>query len=260
MADRPERVRPISYGRWRPEWLKRPQVREQDLTSEFARIERAVDAGEHRPVGAGVLAAGEAGEAQPRGRGALRRAGRPDRRGRVPPGRAAAVARVARQRRADGRRAWRGSLAIVFALHVSSSLLKGLALVAAGVLWSVCSHSLAHWLVGRLVGIRFTDYFIGGPPPPRPGSEDRLRDLPAHAGRAARVDARQRRHRDEGRARSCRCCSGARPARPCGARWSLLAIGAVQIVTDLLFSVRSSDWKKVLRERAVAREVEALND
>jgi hypothetical protein len=45
--------------------------------------------------------------------------------------------------------------------------------------------------------------------------------------------------------------------------WSalvLLAIGAVQIMTDLVFSVRSSDWKKVLRERAIAREVEALNE
>ena len=40
----------------------------------------------------------------------------------------------------------------------------------------------------------------------------------------------------------------------------VLAIGAVQIFTDLLFSVRSSDWKKVLRERAIAREVEALNE
>jgi hypothetical protein len=31
-------------------------------------------------------------------------------------------------------------------------------------------------------------------------------------------------------------------------------------VTDVLFSVRSSDWKKVLRERAIAREVEALDE
>ncbi|HYG71799.1 MAG TPA: hypothetical protein VEC15_05865, partial [Actinomycetota bacterium] len=38
--------------------------------------------------------------------------------------------------------------------------------------------------------------------------------------------------------------------------WSaaaLAALGVLQIVTDVLFSVRSSDWKKVRRERAVAR-------
>ncbi|MEO7804133.1 MAG: hypothetical protein ABIS18_07045, partial [Actinomycetota bacterium] len=33
------------------------------------------------------------------------------------------------------------------------------------------THSLTHWVVGRLVGIRFTHYFLGGPPPPRPGAK-----------------------------------------------------------------------------------------
>jgi hypothetical protein len=38
--------------------------------------------------------------------------------------------------------------------------------------------------------------------------------------------------------------------------WSaagLLLLGVLQIVTDIVFSVRSSDWKKVKRERAIAR-------
>jgi len=35
----------------------------------------------------------------------------------------------------------------------------------------------------------------------------------------------------------------------------LLAIGIVQIVTDIAFSRKSSDWKKVARERAVARDI-----
>ena len=51
-----------------------------------------------------------------------------------------------------------------------------------------------------------------------------------------------------------------RRARPCGARSCCSRSALLQIVTDVLFSVRSSDWKKVLRERAVAREVEALDD
>ena len=41
------------------------------------------------------------------------------------------------------------------------------AMLAAGGIWSVSFHCPAHWLVGRAIGIRFTDYFLGGPPPPR---------------------------------------------------------------------------------------------
>ena len=33
----------------------------------------------------------------------------------------------------------------------------------------------------------------------------------------------------------------------------LLALGVIQIVTDLLFSIRASDWKKFRREMAQAR-------
>jgi hypothetical protein len=40
---------------------------------------------------------------------------------------------------------------------------------------------------------------------------------------------------------------------PAWAAWGLLALGGVQILTDSLFSVRSSDWKKVRRELGVAR-------
>jgi len=152
-----------------------------------------------------------------------------------------------------------GGLAIGLAMQVSSSLLKGLALVAAGGLWAVSFHCLAHWIVGRVVGIRFTDYFIGGPMPPRPGLKtDYASYLRAPADRRAWMHA------------SGALATKAAPFLPLffwsasGAPvWSaivLLAIGAVQIVTDLLFSVTSSDWKKVLRERAIAREVEALNE
>ena len=235
-----------------------PQVREQDLTSEFARIERAVDAGDTDLSALGfwrlvkrVKLSPEAveryGEQVGRIDTAAFRRGVP-RRWPVWLGNAVLTAGVVA-----------GALAIVFALHVSSSLLKGLALVAAGVLWSVCSHSLAHWLVGRLVGIRFTDYFIGGPPPPRPGLKtDYATYLRTPAERRAWMHA------------SGAIATKVAPFVPLlfwsasGAPvWSalvLLAIGAVQIVTDLVFSVQSSDWKKVLRERAVAREVEALND
>ena len=40
--------------------------------------------------------------------------------------------------------------------------------------------------------------------------------------------------------------------------WAVLLMGAYgvgQIATDVAFSVKSSDWKRFLRERAVAREL-----
>jgi hypothetical protein len=35
--------------------------------------------------------------------------------------------------------------------------------------------------------------------------------------------------------------------------WVLVALGIVQIVTDLVFSVKTSDWKKFRREMRLAR-------
>ncbi len=75
---------------------------------------------------------------------------------------------------------WLGNLALVLAVVAGGiavwaafawkdPLWKGLALVAAGGIWSLGLHSPTHWFVGWLVGIRWTDYFLGGPPPPRPG-------------------------------------------------------------------------------------------
>jgi hypothetical protein len=40
---------------------------------------------------------------------------------------------------------------------------------------------------------------------------------------------------------------------PAWAAWVLAGIGALQIVTDILLSRTRSDWKRVGRERALAR-------
>ena len=45
---------------------------------------------------------------------------------------------------------------------------------------------------------------------------------------------------------------------PSWALWAVLAIGVVQIVTDVLFSTRHGDWKKFRRERRVARSMESI--
>jgi hypothetical protein len=39
--------------------------------------------------------------------------------------------------------------------------------------------------------------------------------------------------------------------------WVVLGIGVFQLVTDVVFSRKKSDWKKVRRERGVARGMRA---
>jgi hypothetical protein len=131
-------------------------------------------------------------------------------------------------------------------------LFSGLALLLAAGAWAVGLHSPAHWVVGRLVGVRFTDYFLGGPPPPRPGLKtDYATYLRASPPSRASMHA-----------------SGALATKlapflallfvsaadaPAWARLTLLALGVLQIVTDALFSTKTGDWKKVRRELAIAR-------
>lgn len=145
-----------------------------------------------------------------------------------------------------------GLASAIAARVVSSSTLAGLLLIAAGAIWTVTLHSPTHWFVGSLVSIRFTDYFVGGPPPPRPGlKSDYASYLRADPGSRAWMHA-----------------SGAIATKLApflalafwpgsGAPWwsavALIAIGVVSIGTDIVFSVKLSDWKKFLRERAVAR-------
>jgi hypothetical protein len=145
-----------------------------------------------------------------------------------------------------------GAGAVWVARETSSPVLAGLAMVAAGGAWSLAVHCPAHWVVGRLFGIRFTDYFIGGPPPPRPGiKSDYATYLRASASRRAWMHA-----------------SGALATKlapfvalalvplvhaPVWAALVLLAMGVGEIATDVVFSVKASDWKKVRRELAAAR-------
>ena len=144
-----------------------------------------------------------------------------------------------------------GVAAIAVALGDADELVAGLSLVLAGVAWSVGFHSPTHWLVGRLVGIRFLAYFIGGPFPPRPGLKTDyatyLRASPTarawmHASGAIATKL----------APFLALAFWAASEAPAWAAWLLAAIGVFQIVTDVLFSTRSSDWKKVRRERRAA--------
>jgi hypothetical protein len=149
--------------------------------------------------------------------------------------------------------------AIWFALTTSDPTVSGIALIASAGILSVSLHDLAHWAVGRLAGIRFASYFFGGPFPPRPGIKT---DYATYL-RAAPEE------------RAIMHASGAVASKiapflslafwpasdaPAWAAWAIIAIGVGQIVTDVLFSTRSSDWKKVRRERKVARARQSRAD
>jgi hypothetical protein len=145
-----------------------------------------------------------------------------------------------------------GAAAVVVAREAVDAFVAGVALVVAAVAWSVSVHDLAHWAVGRLVGLRFLCYFVSDAFPPRPGLKtDYATYLRASPGQRAWMHA------------SGALATKAAPfvalafwpssGAAVWSAWAVLAIGVVQIVTDVLFSRTSSDWKKVIRERRIAR-------
>jgi hypothetical protein len=146
-----------------------------------------------------------------------------------------------------------GAAAVGVAIGTTSPSLAGLALLFAGGAWSVSVHDLAHWVVGRASGIRFSWSFLSTRPfPPRPGLKTDyatyLRAAPIrrvwmHASGAIATKL----------APFVALAFWPASLAPPWAAWGLLAMGAFEISTDILFSVRSGDWKKVRRELRVAR-------
>jgi hypothetical protein len=150
-----------------------------------------------------------------------------------------------------------GIVAVVLAVRAGANsepddVTVGVGLIVGAAAWAAGLHSVAHYIVGRSVGIWFTDLFVSIPPPPLPG----LKTDYASYLRASPI------------ARAWMHASGAiatklapfialafAPAAhaPAWAVAILLGLGIFQIVTDVLFSTKASDWKKVRRELAVAR-------
>jgi hypothetical protein len=139
----------------------------------------------------------------------------------------------------------------------------GILAVAAAGGSSAVVHCPSHWLVGRLAGMRFLRYFFGGALKVTPGIKvDYATYLRASPGQRAAMHA-----------------AGAVASKlapfavfaglylPHAARgfelfpewslWAVLALGVGQIVTDVLWSTKKSDWRKVIRERGVARAMRA---
>ena len=114
----------------------------------------------------------------------------------------------------------------------------------------VATHGLGHLAVGRLVGIRFTHWFIGAMRRPQPGVKtDYATYLAVSPERRAWMHA-------SGAIVSKIVPFAFLPAAviaevPAWATTLLVAIGVVSIVTDALWSTHSSDWKKFRREMAM---------
>ena len=109
------------------------------------------------------------------------------------------------------------------------------------------SHGLAHLIVGRVFGIRFTSWFIGTIGRPQPGIKvhyaSYLKTAPArrawmHASGAVVTKIVPF------------ALIGAAVAAdlPTWAVWVLPAIGVASVITDVAWSTKKSDWKKFQRE------------
>jgi len=116
----------------------------------------------------------------------------------------------------------------------------------------VCTHGLAHFVVGAAVGIRFTDWFIDLPKRPQPG-------LKVDYASYLRASPRQRAWMHAAGAIATKVVPflvipyALAIGTDLWVVLALLALGVVQVVFDVLYSVRASDWKKFRREMRLAR-------
>jgi len=118
----------------------------------------------------------------------------------------------------------------------------------------VATHGIAHLAVGALVGIDFSDWFIDLPKKPQPGFKI---DYASYLRAAPRQRAWM--HAAGAIATKLTPFLVIPYAMAIGTEtWTvllLLALGIIQIITDVLFSVKASDWKKFRREMKIARSL-----
>ena len=152
-----------------------------------------------------------------------------------------------------------GALAVIALGYYVDAPVNGVLLLAGTALLLATTHGLGHLVVGRVVGIRFTRWFIADLRKPQPGVKT---DYASYL----RVAARRRAWMHASGA----LVTKAMPFLLLGAAWgmeapgwawvALVAIGLVMIITDMTMSVKQSDWKKFNREIAIARETDLTAD
>lgn len=125
-------------------------------------------------------------------------------------------------------------------------------LIGSGVLIA-STHALAHLVVGLILGIRFSYWFVGEISQPQPGVKvDYARYLRTRASKRAWMHA-----------------SGAIVTKslpflligaavaadlPIWVAWALAGLGVAMIATDVFWSTKASDWKKFRREMRFAQD------
>ena len=146
--------------------------------------------------------------------------------------------------------------AMGYGVACDNPTVSGALLLGSGVALSISIHDLAHWVIGRLVGISFLCYFLDGPARVQPGLKTDyatyLRTPPAARATMHAAGA---------------VASKIAPLIPLGlllaarapawTAWALAGFALLQLFTDVTFSVKRSDWARVRRELLVARAQEA---
>ena len=123
-------------------------------------------------------------------------------------------------------------------------------LLGLGIVW-VTTHGLAHLMVGRIQGMRFTHWFIGEITLPQPGVKvDYATYLTVPAHRRAWMHA-------SGAITSKVVPFALIPAaiaseQPTWVAWAVAAFGVISVATDIAWSTKVSDWKKYRREMDLA--------
>lgn len=138
------------------------------------------------------------------------------------------------------------------AYFIDEELWKVLSFFAGFFILLVTTHGLAHLLVGKALGMTFTSWFIGSPKMPQPGVKvDYTSYLTSPA------ESRAWMHASGAIATKLVpfALVGAAIAAdlPTWAVWVLVGIGTAMVITDVLWSTNSSDWKKYRREMEFAQ-------
>ena len=144
-----------------------------------------------------------------------------------------------------------GGALLGWAVYCDDPVQAAIGLIAGGAALTVSTHDLAHWVVGRLGGIRFTSYFLSRPllqPGLKTDYATYLRATPA---------ARARMHAAGALASKVApfISLAVWPATvaPGWAALVVLGLGLLQIATDVIWSTKKSDWKRYARERGLAQ-------
>lgn len=142
-------------------------------------------------------------------------------------------------------------LGFVWAAYGASDLWAGLFLLLGTGITLVTTHGLAHLVVGRAVGMRFTHWFVGTLSRPQPGVKV---DYATYLVTPAK--ARAWMHASGALVTKAIPFFALGPALVIGVPgWVtglLIAVGVAQIVTDVAWSTKASDWKKFRREMRFA--------